>query len=166
MKYKIAKYQQSKYRFQLYDNKNRLTWQQIKQKTGCVAICNLWYFHLLNYSHQAAVMLDGKWVCAPAYSWPGICIDRDGHVTTGGTTDAVWGYAASVQADYINGVRTNTTHWPEDGVTYTGLTAQGDVVILLCSEDTPMDSEEAVQPRVMSLSFCVLRTRLWIARRP
>ena len=141
----IAKFPQNKYHFELYDNTNQLTWQQIQKKTGCVAICNLWCFHLLNYSHQAAVMLDGKWACAPAYSWPGICIDRDGHVTTGGTADAVWDYAASVQADYTDGKRTNTTYWPKDGVTYTGLTAQGDVVILLSPEDSPMDSEEAVQ---------------------
>lgn len=143
--HKIAKFSQSKYRFELYDNVNKLTWQQIQQKTGCVAICNLWYFHLLNYSHQSAVMLEGKWARQPEYDWPGICIDKDGHVTTGGTADAVWDYAASVQADYTNGVRTNMTYWATDGVTYTGLTAQGDVVILLSPEDSPMDSTEAVQ---------------------
>lgn len=155
--YKIAAFPQNKYRFQLYDNVNRLTWQQIQKKTGCVAICNLWYFHLLNYSHQAAVMLDGEWACSPAYSWPGICIDKEGRVTTGGTENAVWEYAASVQADYTNGVRTNTTYWKADGVTYTGLTAQGDVVILLCSEDTPMDSEEAVNAMLDAGCVDILR---------
>lgn len=145
MGYKIAKFSQSKYRFQLYDNVDRLTWQQIQQKTGCAALCNLWYFKLLTYEHDTGVMLEGNWVRSPEYDWPGMCIDKDGHVTTGGTADAVWDYAASVQADYTDGKRTNTTHWPEDGVTYTGLTAQGDVVILLSPEDSPMDSEEAVQ---------------------
>lgn len=136
---------QAKYRFQLYDNKERLTWQEIKRRTGCVAICNLWYFKLLTYEHDAGVMLEGNWVRPPEYDWPGMCIDKDGHVTTGGTAEAAWDYAASVQADYINGVRTNTTHWNTDGVTYTGLTVGGDVAILIASKDTPMDSEEAVE---------------------
>lgn len=153
----IAKFNQTKYSFRLYDNTDRLTWQEIKQKTGCVALCNLWYFHLTNYSHQAAVMLGGEWARQPEYNWPGICIDKDGHVTTGGTADAVWDYAASVQADYTNGTRTNTTYWEADGVTYTGLTAHGDVVILLCSEDTPMDSEEAVQAMLDAGCVDILR---------
>lgn len=54
---RIAEFPQDKYSFQLYDNINKLTWQQIQQKTGCVALCNLWYFHLWDYTHQAAVML-------------------------------------------------------------------------------------------------------------
>ncbi|MCI5929306.1 MAG: N-acetylmuramoyl-L-alanine amidase [Pseudoflavonifractor capillosus] len=123
---------------------DQLTWQQIQQKTGCCALCNLWYFDMRTYQHDVGVMLEGKWARQPEYDWPGICIDRDGQATTGGTADAVWYYAASVQADYTDGKRTNTTYWPKDGVTYTGLTARGDVVILLSPEDSPMDSEEAV----------------------
>lgn len=142
---KISVFQQDKYRFQLYDNIDKLTWRQIQQKTGCYALCNLWYFDMRTYRHDVGVMLEGNWVRPPEYDWPGMCIDKDGHVTTGGTADAVWDYAASVQADYIGGQRTNVTPWGANGVTYTGLTAQGDVVILLCSRDTPMDSEEAVQ---------------------
>ena len=145
MGYKIAKFPQCKYSFQLYDNINKLPWQQIQQKTGCCALCNLWYFDMRTYQHDVGVMLEGKWVRSPQYTWPGICIDRDGHVTTGGTADAVWGYAASVQADYLDGRRNSYVAWDKNGVTYTGLTAAGDVVILLCSRDTPMDSREAVQ---------------------
>lgn len=142
---KISVFQQDKYRFQLYDNIDKLTWRQIQQKTGCYALCNLWYFDMNTYRHDVGVMLEGQWVRPAAYDWPGICIDKDGHVTTGGTADAVWDYAASVQADYIGGEQANATPWGPNGVTYTGLTAQGDVVILLCPRDTPMDSEEAVQ---------------------
>lgn len=145
MGYKIAKFPQNKYRFQLYDNTDRMTWQQIQRKTGCVALCNLWYFDMRTYQHDVGVMLEGKWVRSPQYTWPGICIDRDGRVTTGGTADAVWDYAASVQADYLDGRRNSYVTWEKNGVTYTGLTAAGDVVILLCPRDTPMDSEEAVQ---------------------
>lgn len=155
--YKIAAFPQNKYRFQLYDNVNRLTWQQIKSKTGCYAICNLWYFSLLNYTHQAAVMLDGKWARTPEYDWPGICIDKDGHVTTGGTADAVWDYAASVQADYLDGRRNSYVDWEKNGVTYTGLTAAGDVVILLCPRDTPMNSKEAVKAMLDAGCVDILR---------
>ena len=143
-KYKIRAFPQSKYRFALYDNVGRLTWQEIKKKTGCHALCNLWYFDMNTYRHDVGVMLEGQWARPAAYDWPGICIDKDGHASTGGTADAVWDYAASVQADYIGGQRTNVTPWGANGVTYTGLTAQGDVVILLCPRDTPMDSREAV----------------------
>lgn len=153
----IAKFPQRKYRFELYENTDRLTWQEIKKKTGCYAICNTWYFSLLTYKNEVGLMLDGEWVRAPQYSWPGICIDKDGRVTTGGTDKAVWDYAASVQADYTNGVRTNTTHWEADGVTYTGLTAHGDVVILICPEDTPMDSTEAVQSMLDAGCVDILR---------
>lgn len=150
-------FSQSKYRFQLYDNVNRLTWQQIQQKTGCCALCNLWYFDMRTYRHDVGVMLEGKWARPPEYTWPGICIDRNGRVTTGGTADAVWDYAASVQADYIGGQRTNVTPWGANGVTYTGLTAQGDVVILLCPRDTPMDSREAVQAMLDAGCVDILR---------
>ena len=153
----IFRFSQSKYRFQLYDNIDKLTWRQIQQKTGCCALCNLWYFDMRTYQHDVGVMLEGQWVRPAAYDWPGICIDKNGHVTTGGTADAVWDYAASVQADYTNGTRTNTTYWEADGVTYTGLTAHGDVVILLCSEDTPMDSEEAVQAMLDAGCVDILR---------
>ena len=157
MNCKIAKFPQSKYRFQLYDNVDRLTWQQIQKKTGCCALCNLWYFDMRSYRHDVGVMLEGQWVRPAAYDWPGICIDKDGHVTTGGTAEAVWDYAASVQADYIGGQRTNVTPWGANGVTYTGLTAQGDVVILLCPRDTPMDSREAVAAMLEAGCVDILR---------
>lgn len=153
----IFRFSQSKYRFQLYDNVNRLTWQQIQQKTGCCALCNLWYFDMRTYQHDVGVMLEGQWVRPAAYDWPGICIDKDGHVTTGGTADAVWDYAASVQADYIGGEQANATPWGSNGVTYTGLTAQGDVVILLCPRDTPMDSREAVSAMLEAGCADILR---------
>lgn len=140
----IKKFPQSKYRFQLYDNVDQLTWKQIQQKTGCCALCNLWYFDMRTYQHDVGVMMEGKWVRSPQYTWPGICVNKDGKVTTGGTADAIWGYAASVQADYLDGRRNSYVVWEKNGVTYTGLTAAGDVVILLCPRDTPMDSGEAV----------------------
>ena len=150
-------FSQSKYRFQLYDNVNRLTWQQIQQKTGCCALCNLWYFDMRTYRHDVGVMLEGKWARPPEYTWPGICIDRNGRVTTGGTADAAWDYAASVQADYLDGRRNSYVTWEKNGVTYTGLTAAGDVVILLCSRDTPMDSTEAVEAMLDAGCVDILR---------
>ena len=155
--YKIAAFPQNKYRFQLYDNVNRLTWQQIQKKTGCCALCNLWYFNMVTYSHDVGVMLDGEWERPPEYDWPGICIDKEGRVTTGGIGDAEWGYAASVQADYLDGRGNSYVTWGANGVTYTGLTAAGDVVILLCPRDTPMDSTEAVQAMLDTGCVDILR---------
>lgn len=143
--YVLAKFPQEKFRFELYDNTECLTWQEIKQKTGCYALCNLWYFSLHDYTHQVGVMLEGKWVRPPQYTWPGMCVSKNGKVTTGGTESAVWGYAASVQADYLNSRKNSYVGWEANGVTYTGLTPAGDVVVLICSRDTPMDSATAVQ---------------------
>lgn len=141
----IKTFSQDKFYFQLYDNIDKLTWQQIKEKTKCYALCNLWYFNLNTYEHDVGVMLEGKWVRTPAYDWPGICIDKEGKVTTGGTTSSNWSYAASVQADYLDKRKNSSVTWEANGVTYTGLKENGDVVVLLNSKDTPITSETAVQ---------------------
>ena len=163
--YKIAVYPQDKYRFELYDNVERLTWQEIQRRTGCCALVNLWYFALKDipsagvkaYDHQAALMLGGKWACPPTFGWPGICIDQDGRVTTAWDKDATWSYAASVQADYIGGKRTNTTAWARNGVTYTGIKGDGSVVCLLASRDAGLTGEEAVAAMLEAGCVDILR---------
>lgn len=161
MNYKIAEYPQDKYRFALYDNINQLSWQAIKKQTGCYALVNLWYFALVAqpsagvkyFDHQAAVMLSGVWALKPTYDYPGICVDRDGHMTTGYIKDAVWGYAASVTGHYVGGKPVYTKSWTRNGVTYTGIKADGTVVILLSAKDDGMTSAEAV--KVMQDAGCV-----------
>lgn len=163
-KYKIAEYPQSKYRFELYDNTRRLTWQQIRKETGCYAIVNLWYFALANLSkdvkyfdnQNGAIMLHGKWI-HDKYDFPGLCISKDGKVSTGWKKDAVWDYTAVSQADYIDGKRVHTQAWGRNGATYTGLKADGTVVVLLASKDNGVSSAEAVKAMLNSGCVDVLR---------
>ncbi|MFR1050255.1 MAG: N-acetylmuramoyl-L-alanine amidase family protein [Lachnospirales bacterium] len=149
----LALYSQDKYRFELYDNTRRLTRQQIQKETGCYALVNLWLFSLADqpkcgvkyWDHQnGGVMLRGKWEYEK-YDYPGICIDKDGRLTTGGKSDAAWDYAACANAGYIGGKRGAVTPYPRNGLTYTGLTPTGDVVILLATKDTPMTGDEAME---------------------
>lgn len=156
-KYKIAEYPQDKFRFALYDNAKKLTRQQIQKETGCYALVNAWYFNLHTFAHDAAFMGNGKWVRPPEWNIPGICIDKDGHVTTGGIGEAEWDYAASVQADYIAGKRVNTTTWGRNGVTYTGLKADGTVVALLSAKDAGLTSSEAVEAMLGAGCVDILR---------
>ena len=109
----LALYSQDKYRFELYDNVKRLTRQQIQKEKGCYSLVNLWLFSLADqpkygvkyFDHQnGGVMLRGKWKYEK-YDYSGICIDRDGYLTTGGKGDAIWDYAACANASYINGKR-------------------------------------------------------------
>lgn len=144
-------YRQDRYRFALYDNTRKLTRQQIQKETGCYALINLWLFSLVNqpkygvkyWDHQnGGVMLRGNWAYEK-YDYPGICIDKDGHLTTGGKSDAVWDYAACAQVEYLRGLSKTSTAYARNGLTYTGLTAAGDVVVLLATNDTPMTGAQA-----------------------
>ena len=148
----IAVFPQDRYRFELYDNVKRLTRQQIQKEKGCYALVNLWLFSLADqpkygvkyFDHQnGGVMLQGKWAYQK-YNFPGICIDKTGHLTTGDTSSAVWDYTACAQAEYLNGVRQNTPFYPSNGLTYTGLTADGSFVALVVSKDQSMSGDEAV----------------------
>lgn len=137
IRYKIAKFHQSKYRFQLYDNVKRLTWQQIQAETGCTAIINLAYFSLTTYAHQAALMIAGKWVHPVTWHEYGICIDQSGTLTVGTEKDAVYDYAIGCPVVEVNGTNRGVTEGFYNGWTYTGVKSDGTVVALLCSKDTP-----------------------------
>lgn len=149
----MTRFPQDRYRFELYDNVKGLTRQQIQKEKGCYALVNLWLFSMADqpkygvkyFDHQnGGVMLRGKWEYEK-YNYPGICIDRDGHLTTGWKSDAVWDYAACANASYAGGQRGAITPYPRNGLTYTGLTAAGDVVVLVSSKDTGMTGDEAVE---------------------
>lgn len=163
--YKIAVYPQDKYRFELFDNVERLTWQEIKRRTGCCALVNLWYFALAAqpgagvkyFDHQnGGVMLKGKWVYEK-YDFPGICITADGRVSTGWKEDAGWDYAAAGQAAYLGGRLNNKTAYSRNGVTYTGIKGDGSVVCLLASKDAGLTGEEAVAAMLEAGCVDILR---------
>ena len=137
MSYILAEFPQDKYRFRLYDNVKRLTWQQIQAETGCTAILNLAYFHLTTYAHQAALMIAGKWVHEVNWHEYGICIDRSGTLTVGTEKEAVYDYAIGCPPVVIHGVDKGKGEGGRNGWTYTGIRPDGTVVALLCSKDTP-----------------------------
>ena len=137
MAYQLAEFPQDKYRFRLYDNVKRLTWQQIQAETGCTAILNLAYFHLTTYAHQAALMIAGKWVHEVNWHEYGICIDQSGTLTVGTEKEAVYDYAIGCPPVVINNVDKGKGEGGRNGWTYTGIRPDGTVVALLCSKDTP-----------------------------
>lgn len=137
MSYILAEFPQDKYRFRLYDNVKRLTWQQIQAETGCTAILNLAYFHLTTYQHQAALMIGGQWVHPVTWHEYGICIDQSGTLTVGTELEAVYDYAIGCPPVVINGVDKGKGEGGRNGWTYTGVKPDGTVVALLCSKDTP-----------------------------
>lgn len=135
--YQIAEFPQDKYRFRLYDNTKKLTWQQIKAETKCAAIINLAYFSLATYENQAALMIAGKWAHEVNWHEYGICIDRDGRLTVGTEQDAVYDYAIGCPVVQINGTSRAVKEGGRNGWTYTGVKPDGTVVALLCPKDTP-----------------------------
>lgn len=146
MSYKISEYQQNKYKFRLYDNTRRLTWQQIQKETGCYAIINLSYFDLITYQHRAALMIGGEWVHGVNWHEYGLLVGNEGRLTVGTEDKATYDYAIGCPSVYINGRLYKNDPRESNGWTYTGIKADGTVVALLCSKDTPetTDSLEAV----------------------
>lgn len=155
MSYKIAEYPQDKYKFRLYDNTRRLTWQKIQEEQGpdCVGVVNLAYFSLANYSHQSAIMFAGTWGLKPKYHEYGICIDHSGTLTVGTEKEAVYYYAIGCPPVDINGRRYTDKNGGKNGWTYTGVKADGTVVVLLCSKDTP-ETTDALEDVLRALG-CV-----------
>ena len=137
MSYILAEFPQDKYRFRLYDNVERLTWQQIQAETGCYALLNLAYFSLATYQHQAALMIAGKWAHPVTWHEYGLCIDQDGHLTVGTELEAVYDYAIGCPPVEVNGTARGVKEGGRNGWTYTGVKPDGTVVALLCSKDTP-----------------------------
>ena len=159
MSHKIAEYQQDKYKFRLYDNTRRLTWQKIQEEQGpdCVGVVNLALFALTNipgkakaYDHQSAIMIGGAWGLRPKYHEYGILIDESGRLTINTEDKAVYDYAIGCPPVDINGRRYTDKDGGRNGWTYTGVKADGTVVVLLCSKDAPETTdalEDALRAR-------------------
>ena len=140
---KLLTLPQARYSFRLYDNVDKLTPAQIKAATGCWGLVNLAYFNMLTFAHDSALMVGGAWACEPKWHEWGICIDRAGRMTLGTEKEAVYDYAVALPPVCINGERYTGQYVAANGVTYTGLTARGDVVVLVSTKDEPMTSAQA-----------------------
>jgi hypothetical protein len=144
-KYKLARYPQDKYRFEVYDNVDRHSWQKIKAKTGCYALINLTYFNLRTFQADDTLMVGGKWVCPPPWGYNGLLVDKGGRLTVGPSGAAVWGYANAEPYYRLGGVdNPDAKHFDKDGSTFVGVEADGTVVLLLAPKDTPITSREGV----------------------
>lgn len=152
-KYKIAAYPQAQYRFRLYDNARELDWPEIQRETGAYALVNLGFFDLSSFEHQCAIMMGGKWAHPVRWHEYGMLIDQDGHLTLGTEDQAVCDYIIGCPTVDVEGRRYNTSAGGRNGWTYTGLKADGTVVVLLCPKDTPMETEEL--DKVMRDAGCV-----------
>lgn len=143
-KYKLERFPQDKFWFQIYDNVNRLSWQQIKAMTGCHALLNLVYFNLSTFAVDDTCMVDGKWLYKARWSYNGLLADKDGKLTVGPDSAATWGYANAEPCYLLNGVDQQSGHFSANGSTFVGMEADGTVVPLLASKDTPITSKEGV----------------------
>lgn len=89
-------------------------------------------------------MADGKWVCPPPWGYSGLLVDKEGKLTVGPDSAAVWGYANGEPVYRLNGADQKAEHFSANGSTFVGVEADGTVVLLLASKDKPITSREGV----------------------
>lgn len=144
-KYVMQAFPQEHYRFALYDNKNKLTWQEIKSAhSGCVAIMNTAYFGLTTYDVQSHTMVSGQWLMEPKYHEYGLCINQDGRLTVDYEDKAVWNYTVGLPPLYINGTKYYAyQEEARNGISFAGVGPDGTVHLLLSSKDEGLTSREA-----------------------
>lgn len=142
---KIAEFPQDKYRFRIYDNPKKKSWQTIKAETGCYALVNLGYFSFSTFEPDDALMVAGQWLRAPAWGYHGILIDADGHLTVGSSSEAAYDYCNGEPVYMLGGADyPGASHFGRDGNTMLGVKADGTVVLLLCAKDNGQTSAEGV----------------------
>lgn len=148
--FKLARFPQGRFRFQIYDNASRISWQKIKAQTGCYALINLAYFSLATFAPEDTLMVDGKWLYKAPWSYNGLLVDKDGTLTVGPDSAATWGYANGEPVYRLDGVDQQATHYAANGSTFVGVEADGSVNLLLAPKDTPITSQQGIA----ALSHC------------
>lgn len=142
----IAEFPQSRFKFRIYDNPNKKSWQTIKSETGCYALINLGYFSFATFKPDDALMVAGTWLQKPSWAYDGILIDEAGTLTVGPTTAAVYDYANGEPVYKLNGADyPGASTFGRDGNTMLGVMPDGTVVLLLCSKDEGQTSTEGVK---------------------
>ena len=142
----IAEFPQSRFKFRIYDNPNKKSWQTIKSETGCYALINLGYFSFATFKPDDALMVAGTWLQKPSWAYDGILIDEAGTLSVGPTTAAVYDYANGEPVYKLNGADyPGASTFGRDGNTMLGVMPDGTVVLLLCSKDEGQTSTEGVK---------------------
>lgn len=144
MGYKLAEFPQETYRFEIYDNAGKLSWQEIKRRTGCHALLNLGYFNLSTFAPEDTLMVDGVWKYRTPWGYTGILTDRDGRLTVGPDSAASWGYCNAEPVYVLGGRDMGADHFGRNGNTMLGVKPDGTVVALLCPKDAGQTSREGV----------------------
>ena len=143
--YYIEEFPQDKYSFKLYDNVNRYTMEKIKQVTGCDSIVNLGYFNMATFANDSALMINGKWLCQPQWHDYGICISKSGYMTAGTELDATSDFAMACPPVQVNNEPIDHKVKNRNGYTYTGIKADGTVVVWVNTKDNPMNPYDIEQ---------------------
>ena len=143
---KIAEFPQSKFKFRIYDNPRKKSWQTIKAETGAYALINLGYFSFSTFEPDDALMVAGQWLRQPAWGYHGILIDAGGRLTVGHSTEAVYDYCNGEPVYKLSGADyPGAAHYTRNGNTMLGVKADGTVVLLLCAKDEGQTSAEGVK---------------------
>lgn len=141
-----AVFPQNEFRFRIYDNAQKKSWQEIKAETGCHALINLCYFNLATFQHDDAIMVGGAWLREPAWSYYGILIDPDGHLTVGPESSATCDYANAEPIYYLLDTPVEGAQsFGKNGATMLGVLHDGSVVLLLASKDDGITSAQGVE---------------------
>ena len=141
-----AVFPQNEFRFRIYDNPQKKSWQEIKAETGCHALINLCYFNLATFQHDDAIMVGGEWLREPAWSYYGILIDPDGHLTVGPESSATCDYANAEPIYYLLDTPVEGAQsFGKNGATMLGMLHDGSVVLLLAAKDDGITSAQGVE---------------------
>lgn len=141
-----AVFPQNEFRFRIYDNAQKKSWQEIKAETGCHALINLCYFDLATFQHDDAIMVGGEWLREPAWSYYGILIDPDGHLTVGPESSATYDYANAEPIYYLLDTPVEGAQsFGKNGATMLGMLRDGSVVLLLAAKDDGITSAQGVE---------------------
>lgn len=136
------------YRFGIFVNTSRLTWQQIKAKMGCARIINLGYFDLDKFVPNEGLIVSGKVLLPPRYQDWGVTIDASGNLgrDIANSIDGKLNYCPAVPPMLKNGVKAASAQtFGRNGTTMIGFKKDGTPVWLLCQKVFGATSYEAVK---------------------
>lgn len=79
-KFYVEELPNSKWRFELYVNSDKLTAQQVKRRKKCDRLINLGYFNLQTFKPNGGLIVGGKVLQYPEHRDWGVTVDADGNL--------------------------------------------------------------------------------------
>ena len=146
----------SKYSFEFYLNTDKLSWQQVKVKTGCKVLINWPYFHLANFlaaktrqqiinSLESGLVIDGEVLSKVVWHEWGLVIDDKGNLSCG-LPEGQKNYTIALPPLVIDGKPYNQNKIDANGCTAVGFTSDGTPWFLLAAkgDKSSMTSDEVI----------------------